>query len=92
MPQRLEDILEQNIVLQWRLFGDFDSQLLHIERTVVASDTLVVERLVERNNTAVVERIVLDTDTAVVAVAVAVIVLVDTHTDSFSVAFQAKNV
>lgn len=88
MPQQLEDILEQNTVLQCHLFEDFDSRLLHIERTVVASaDTLVVERLVERNNMAVVERIVLGTDTAV-----AVTELVDTHTDSFSVAFQAKKV
>ena len=45
--------------------------------------------MVERNNTAVVERIVLGTDTA--AVVAVVIVPVDTHTDSFSVAFNAKN-
>ena len=50
----------------------------------IAGLTLVVER----NNTAVVERIELDTDTAAVGV---VIALVDTHTDSFSAAFNAKN-
>ena len=42
----------------------------------------------ERNNTAVVERIGIDTDTAAVGVVTA---LVDTHTDSFSAAFNTKN-
>lgn len=52
-------------------------------------DKLVALTLVvERNNTAVVEHIGLDTDTAAVVV---VIVLVDTHTDSFSATFNARN-
>lgn len=77
------------------MFGDFDSLLFRIEHIVEESGkSFAVEWkvVVERSNTAVVERSGLGIDTAVVAVAAAaVIVLADTHTDSFSVALQANN-
>lgn len=95
MLQRLEDIPVKNIVLHWQVFGDFDSLLFRIEHIVEESGkSFAVEWkvVVERSNTAVVERSGLGIDTAVVAVAAAaVIVLADTHTDSFSVALQANN-
>ena len=86
------DILVKNIALHWQVFGDFDSRLLRIEHTVEESGkSFAVERkvVVERSNTVVVERSELGIDTAVVAAAV--IVLVDTHTDSFSVTLQGNN-
>lgn len=73
------------------MFGDFDSRLFRIEHIVEESGKpFAVEWkvVVERSNTAVVERSGLGIDTAVVA---AVIVLADTHTDSFSVTLQANN-
>ena len=90
MLQRLEDILVRNIVLRWQEFGDFDSRLFRIEHTVAGSGkSFAVEWkvVVERSNTAVVEHSGLGIDTA----AVAVIVLADTHTDSFSVTLQDNN-
>lgn len=86
------DILVKNIVLQWEVFGDFDSQLFRIEHIVEESGkSIEVEWkvVVEGSNTAVVERSEPGIDTAVVAAVV--IVLVDTHTDSFSVTLQANN-
>lgn len=92
MPQRLVDILVKNIVLQWQVLGDFDSRLFRIEHIVEESGksfAVELKVVVERSSTAVVERSELGIDTAVVAAAV--IVLVDTHTDSFSVTLQANN-
>ena len=91
MLQRLEDILVKNIALHWQVFGDSDSRLFRIEHIVEESGkSFAVEWkvVVERSNTAVVGRSGLGIDTAVVA---AVIVLADTHMDSFSVTLQANN-
>ena len=91
MPQRLEHSPVQDTALKTQLFGEFGKRQFRIEHTAVALGTLEFELkvVVERSNTAVAEYIVLGTDTAVVAVVV--IALVDTHRDSFSVAFFSKN-
>lgn len=93
-PRRLDHILARYTALQPQQLGHFDNQLFRIEQQQIAAGPAADKHVawtlvVERNNTVEVERIGLDIDTA--AVAVDVIVLVDTHTDSFSAAINAKN-
>ena len=95
LPQRiavsrqLVHILARDTVPQQKQLADFDNQQFHTaERRMSAGlEMPVVSTLaVEHNNIAVVGRTVLESDIEAVA---DVIALVDTRTDSFSVAIDA---
>ena len=94
LPQRIAvsrqfaHILARDTVPQRKQLADFENQQLHTaERRMSALEMPAVSTLaVEHNNIAVVGRTVLESD--IVAVA-DVIALVDTRTDSFSVAIDA---
>ena len=95
LPQRiavsrqLVHILARDTVPQREQLADFDNQQLHTaeRRMSAALEMPVVSTLeVEHNNIVVVGRTVLETDIVAVADVVA---LVDTRTDSFSVAIDA---
>lgn len=95
LPQRiavsrqLVHILARDTGPQRKQLADFDNQQLHTaeRRMSAALEMPVVSTLeVEHNNIVVVGRTVLETDIVAVADVVA---LVDTRTDSFSVAIDA---
>ena len=95
LPQRiavsrqLVHILARDTVPQRKQLADFDNRQLHTaeRRMCAALEMPVVSTFaVEHNNIAVVGRTVLETDIVAVADVVA---LVDTRTDSFSVAIDA---